>query len=402
MGLNETPSAERVHIGFFGRRNAGKSSLVNAVTGQELSVVSDVRGTTTDPVRKAMELLPLGPVVIIDTPGFDDEGALGELRIRRTRQTLNRVDCAVLVVDAAEGMTAADRQLLELFAAKKLPHLIAWNKADLAATRTPPADALPVSARTGAGVEAFKERLARLLRAEDRTGQLVGDLLGPEQLAVLVVPIDKSAPKGRLILPQQQVIRDALEVGAAPVVVRETEYAAVRAALGRKPALVVTDSQVFGRVARETPPDVPLTSFSILMARYKGFLETAVRGAAALRTLRTGDRVLIAEGCTHHRQCEDIGTVKLPGWIRQYTGAEPVFETCSGRDFPEELQPYRLIIHCGACMLSEREMQYRRGCAEDAGIPFTNYGTAIALLHGILRRSLEPFPALAALVPEGV
>ena len=401
MGLNETPSAERVHIGFFGRRNAGKSSLVNVVTGQELSVVSDVRGTTTDPVRKAMELLPLGPVVISDTPGFDDEGALGELRIRRTRQTLNRVDCAVLVVDAAEGMTAADRQLLELFAAKKLPHLVAWNKADLAAARTPPADALPVSARTGAGVEAFKERLARLLRAEDRTGQLVGDLLGPEQLAVLVVPIDKSAPKGRLILPQQQVIRDALEAGAAPVVVRETEYAAVLPSLGRPPALVVTDSQVFGLVARQTPAEIPLTSFSILMARYKGFLETAVRGAAALDRLKDGDRVLIAEGCTHHRQCEDIGTVKLPRWIREHAGADIAFDTCSGRDFPEDLSPYRLVLHCGACMLHQREVQYRRRCALDAGVPFTNYGTAIAHLHGILRRSLGPFPALAALVPGG-
>ena len=399
MGLNDTPSAERVHIGFFGRRNAGKSSLVNAVTGQELSVVSPVEGTTTDPVRKAMELLPLGPVVIIDTPGFDDEGELGELRVRRTRQTLQRADCAVLVVDAQRGLTGADRQLLDLFRARELPYLIAWNKCDLSPVPDPGENGVAVSARTGLGVEELKERLARLVKNEDRTGRLVGDLLEPGDLAVLVVPLDKSAPKGRLILPQQQVIRDALEAGAAPVVVRDSEYAAVLASLGKKPALVVTDSQVFGPVARATPAELPLTSFSILMARYKGFLDTAVRGAAVLDGLKDGDRVLIAEGCTHHRQCEDIGTVKLPRWIREHAGADIAFDTCSGRDFPEDLSPYRLVLHCGACMLHQREVQYRRRCALDAGVPFTNYGTAIAHLHGILRRSLGPFPALAALVP---
>ena len=397
MSMNATPSSERVHIGFFGRRNAGKSSLVNAVTGQELSVVSDVKGTTTDPVQKAMELLPMGPVVIIDTPGFDDEGQLGELRVRRTKQILNRADCAVLVVDASVGKTAADEQLIALFQEKKLPYLVAYNKADLVPDLPPQADGLPVSALTGDGIWAFKERLAILVKTKETTGQVVGDLLQPGDFAVLVVPIDKSAPKGRLILPQQQVIRDALEAGAVPVVVRETEYAAALAELGKKPAMVITDSQVFARVARETPPDIPLTSFSILMARYKGFLETAVRGAAAIGSLRDGDRVLVAEGCTHHRQCEDIGTVKLPRWIREKSGAEPVFETCSGRDFPEDLSPYRLIVHCGACMLGEREVQYRRACAEDAGIPFTNYGTAIAYCNGILRRTLAPFPQLAAL-----
>ena len=401
MGLNDTPSAERVHIGFFGRRNAGKSSLVNAVTGQELSVVSPVEGTTTDPVRKALELLPLGPVVIIDTPGFDDEGELGELRVRRTRQILARADCAVLVVDAGRGLTPADRQLVELFRGRQLPYLVAWNKSDLVPAPDTGEDGVAVSAVTGQGVEELKERLARLVKTEDRTGALVGDLLRTGDLAVLVVPIDKSAPKGRLILPQQQVIRDALEAGAAPVVVRETEYAAVLPSLGRPPALVVTDSQVFGLVARQTPAEIPLTSFSILMARYKGFLETAVRGAAALDRLKDGDRVLIAEGCTHHRQCEDIGTVKLPRWIREHTGVEPAFDTCSGRDFPEDLSPYRLVIHCGGCMLHQREMQVRQNLALAAGVPFTNYGTAIARLHGILRRSLGPFPALAALVPGG-
>lgn len=397
MSMNATPSSERVHIGFFGRRNAGKSSLVNAVTGQELSVVSDVKGTTTDPVQKAMELLPMGPVVIIDTPGFDDEGQLGELRVRRTKQILNRADCAVLVVDASVGKTAADEQLIALFQEKRLPYLVAYNKADLVPDLPPQADGLPVSALTGDGIWAFKERLAVLVKTKETTGQVVGDLLQPGDFAVLVVPIDKSAPKGRLILPQQQVIRDALEAGAVPVVVRETEYAAALAELGKKPAMVITDSQVFARVARETPTDIPLTSFSILMARYKGFLETAVRGAAAIGSLRDGDRVLVAEGCTHHRQCEDIGTVKLPRWIREKSGAEPVFETCSCRDFPEDLSPYRLIVHCGACMLGEREVQYRRACAEDAGIPFTNYGTAIAYCNGILRRTLAPFPQLAAL-----
>ena len=398
MSMNETPSAERVHIGFFGRRNAGKSSLVNAVTGQALSVVSDVKGTTTDPVQKAMELLPMGPVVIIDTPGFDDEGALGQLRVQRTRQILNRIDCAVLVVDAAAGKTAADEELLAALTAKQVPYLVAYNKSDLCPGFRAPADGLAVSALTGDGVWALKERLAVLVKTREITGRIVGDLLRPGDFAVLVVPIDKSAPKGRLILPQQQVIRDALEAGAVPVVARETELAGVLKDLGKVPALVITDSQVFGPVARITPPEIPLTSFSILMARYKGFLETAVRGAAAIDRLRDGDCILVAEGCTHHRQCEDIGTVKLPRWLREHTGRDLRFEICSGRDFPASLAPYQLVIHCGACMLNQREVQYRQGFAADEGVPFTNYGTAIAFLHGILRRSLSPLPEVAALL----
>ena len=398
MGLNDTPSSERVHIGFFGRRNVGKSSLVNAVTGQALSVVSDVKGTTTDPVQKAMELLPMGPVVIIDTPGFDDEGALGQLRVQRTRQILNRIDCAVLVVDAEVGKTAADEALLSQFTAKQIPYLVAYNKADLCPEFQAPSDGLAVSALAGSGIWELKERLAVLVKTREITGQIVGDLLHPGDFVVLVVPIDKAAPKGRLILPQQQVIRDALEAGAVPVVVRETELSGALRDLGKKPAMVITDSQVFGLVAQETPPEIPLTSFSILMARYKGFLEDAVRGAAAIDRLQDGNRILVAEGCTHHRQCEDIGTVKLPRWLREHTGKELIFETCSGRDFPESLAPYQLVIHCGACMLNQREVQYRRGFAADEGVPFTNYGTAIAFLHGILRRSLSPLPGVAALL----
>lgn len=397
MSMNDTPSSERIHIGFFGRRNAGKSSLVNAVTGQQLSVVSEVKGTTTDSVQKAMELLPMGPVVIIDTPGFDDEGQLGELRVQQTKRALNRVDCAVLVVDGTVGKTAIDEQIIQLLMDKNIPYIVAYNKADLGATAED--DGLVVSALTGDGVWELKERMARLVKTREQTGKLVSDLVRPGDVLILVVPIDKSAPKGRLILPQQQVIRDALKAGAMPMVTRETEYPLALERLGRKPALVVTDSQVFGVVSKATPEDVPLTSFSILMARYKGFLEDAVRGAAALNALQDGDRILIAEGCTHHRQCEDIGTVKLPRWLREYSGADLQFDTCSGREFPEDLSPYRLVVHCGGCMLNGRELDYRRKCAADSGVPFTNYGTAIAQVHGILKRSLEKFPALAALLP---
>lgn len=397
MSMNDTPSSERIHIGFFGRRNAGKSSLVNAVTGQQLSVVSEVKGTTTDPIQKTMELLPMGPVVIIDTPGFDDEGQLGELRVQQTKRTLNRVDCAVLVVDGTVEKTAIDEQIIQLLMDKNIPYIVAYNKADLRATAED--DGLAVSALTGDGVWELKERVARLVKTREQTGKLVGDLVRPGDVLILVVPIDKSAPKGRLILPQQQVIRDALEAGAMPMVTRETEYPIALERLGRKPALVVTDSQVFGVVSKATPEDVPLTSFSILMARYRGFLEDAVQGAAALNALQDGDRILIAEGCTHHRQCEDIGTVKLPRWLREYSGADLQFDTCSGREFPEDLSPYRLVVHCGGCMLNGRELDYRRKCAADSGVPFTNYGTAIAQVHGILKRSLEKFPALAALLP---
>ncbi|MGI5979055.1 MAG: [FeFe] hydrogenase H-cluster maturation GTPase HydF [Oscillospiraceae bacterium] len=397
MGLNDTPSAERVHIGFFGRRNAGKSSVVNAVTGQEMSLVSEVRGTTTDPVTKAMELLPMGPVVIIDTPGFDDEGALGSERVRRTKQTLNRTDVAVLVVDATSGQTDCDRELVGIFREKEIPYLVAYNKADLMpADYAAPADGVAVSALTGAGIQQFKDRLAVLAKTDDPKLQIVGDLLHPSDFVVLVTPIDSAAPKGRLILPQQQTIRDVLEADAAAIVIKENELRETLAALGKKPAMVITDSQVFEKVAAETPEDVPLTSFSILMARYKGFLDSAVRGVAAIDKLQDGDKILIAEGCTHHRQCDDIGTVKIPRWLKSHTGKELVFETSSGKGFPEDLTPYALIIHCGGCMLTEREVRFRVKCAEDQGIPITNYGTLIAAMQGILRRTLAPFPSLLA------
>lgn len=398
MGLNKTPLAERVHIGFFGRRNAGKSSVVNAVTGQEMSVVSAVKGTTTDPVYKSMELLPLGPVVIIDTPGFDDEGALGEKRVMRTKQILNKADCAVLVIDSVVGKTAADEALIALFRQKQLPYLTVYNKCDLSGYAPQEENAIAVSAASGLQIHELKERIARLTHTEGPERRLIGDLIAPGDTVVLVVPIDSAAPKGRLILPQQQAIRDILEAGAHAFVTRDTELSDALSALRQTPALVVTDSQAFGRVSKETPPEIPLTSFSILMARYKGFLETAVRGVAAIGRLADGDRILISEGCTHHRQCGDIGTVKLPGWLRQHTGKELMIETSAGRDFPDDLSPYRLIIHCGGCMLNEREMRYRQKCAADAGIPFTNYGTAIAHLHGVLQRSLSVFPQLAALL----
>lgn len=396
MSMNDTPSGERVHIGFFGRRNAGKSSVVNAVTNQQLSVVSDVRGTTTDPVTKAMELLPLGPVMIIDTPGFDDEGALGEQRVKRTRQVLNRVDIAVLVVDATVGKTEADVELIDIFISKDIPYLVAYNKSDL--HRELQSDGIPVSALTGEGIEELKERLARMTARNGRERFICGDLVAPGDLAVLVVPIDKAAPKGRLILPQQQTIRDLLDAGAAALVVRDTELAQTLRSLGVKPAMVITDSQAFGTVKDIVPESIPLTSFSILMARYKGFLDIAVRGAAAIRELRDGDRVLISEGCTHHRQCDDIGTVKLPRMLRAFTGKAIEIETSSGKGFPDDLSPYRLIVHCGGCMLNEREMQYRRKFAEDSGVSFTNYGTALAYMQGILGRTLSVLPNLQAMV----
>ena len=374
--------------------------MVNAVTNQELSVVSDVKGTTTDPVYKAMELLPLGPVVIIDTPGFDDEGALGELRVKKTRQILNRADCAVLVVDALQGKTPADEELIRLFRQKNIPFLVAYNKLDLAGAPARLEEGeIAVSARSGENIEALKERLARLTNTGDDGRRLVGDLLSPGDLAVLVTPMDSAAPKGRLILPQQQTIRDILDADAAALVVQEDGLARALEKLSAKPRMVITDSQAFDRAAQDTPGDIPLTSFSILMARYKGFLEDAVRGVAALDRLREGDRVLIAEGCTHHRQCEDIGTVKIPRWLGEYTGKRLALEHCSGRDFPEDLSPYRLVIHCGGCMLNRREMDYRRKTAEDAGVPFTNYGILIARLRGILKRSVELFPDIHRLLP---
>lgn len=398
MGLNETPSSERVHIGFFGRRNAGKSSVVNAVTGQELSVVSDVKGTTTDPVYKSMELLPMGPVVIIDTPGFDDEGTLGEMRVRKTKQILNRADCAVLVVDGTAGKTEADEELIRLFEEKKIPYVVAYNKCDLNGRQDYP-DGLSVSAAEGLFIHELKERIGKLVNTGDTKLRIAGDLLNPLDLVVLVIPIDKAAPKGRLILPQQQTIRDILEAGAVAISVRDTELKDTLARLGTKPALVITDSQAFEQVNIDTPDDILLTSFSILMARYKGFLEDAVKGVAAISKLEDGDKVLISEGCTHHRQCDDIGTVKLPRWLKEHTKKDLVVETTSGREFPDELSSYRLIIHCGGCMLNEREMEYRRKCAADAGIPFTNYGTAIAFMKGILKRSLMVLPDLNKMIP---
>ena len=394
MSMNATPSGERVHIGFFGRRNAGKSSVVNAFTGQELSVVSEVKGTTTDPVLKSMELLPLGPVVIMDTPGFDDEGALGELRVKKTKQVLNRADCAVLVVDATVGLTPVDRELLSLFREKNLPYLIAYNKSDLAAAPGELEEpGLLVSAKTGENIHELKERVARLVDREGPQPHLVADLLAPGDLVVLVVPIDSAAPKGRLILPQQQTIRDILEARAVSVVTGVEELPQTLQSLGKAPRLVITDSQAFGAVNKLVPRQIPLTSFSILMARYKGTLDQSAAGAAQLDQLQDGDKVLLSEGCTHHRQCEDIGTVKIPRWLREYTGKDLVLEHSSGRDFPEDLSPYRLIIHCGGCMLGEREMAYRQKTAQDAGVPFTNYGMAIAQMHGILQRSLEPLAA---------
>ena len=395
MSLNDTPSANRIHIGFFGCRNAGKSSVVNAITGQELAVVSDVLGTTTDPVQKAMELLPLGPVMIIDTPGFDDVGELGEKRIQKTKQILNRTDIAVLVVDAKKGFTATDKQLLALIQEKELPYLIIYNKSDLL-EKIPKEEehSIYISVLEKIGIQECKEKLAHQIPTKDMTLQIVGDLLCPGDLAVLVIPIDSAAPKGRLILPQQQVIRDILEAGAAAVTVRNTELARTLQKLEGKVRMVITDSQAFEEVAAIVPKEIPLTSFSILMARFKGYLETAVKGIQAVDSLKDGDRILVSEGCTHHRQCEDIGTVKLPNWLLKYTGKDLKFEWSSGREFKEDLSPYVMVIHCGGCMLNEREVKYRMKCAVDQGIPFTNYGIAIAYMKGILQRSIEPIPNL--------
>lgn len=398
-GMNQTPAGERVHIAFFGRRNAGKSSLVNAFTGQEMAIVSDVKGTTTDPVSKAMELLPLGPVQIIDTPGIDDEGTLGEMRVRRTRQVLNKTDLAILVVDSSIGMTAVEEELVDLLKQKNVPWILAWNKSDLLA-EVPVAsgNAIWVSALEGLHIYELKELAAKTAQREEPKRPLVSDLLEPGEVAVLVVPIDKAAPKGRLILPQQQTIRDILEARASALVCRDHELPQTLERLAQPPRIVITDSQVFGKVSQMVPKDVPLTSFSILMARYKGDLPLAVAGAAAVDGLKDGDKVLIAEGCTHHRQCDDIGTVKIPNWIRKRTGAEPEFIFSSGNQFPEDVSQFKMVIHCGGCMLPEREMKYRLACCADQGIPVTNYGILIAYLNGILKRTVEPFEGLAELL----
>jgi len=391
MSLNATPSANRIHIGFFGRRNAGKSSLVNAVTGQNLAVVSDVKGTTTDPVMKAMELLPLGPVVMIDTPGLDDEGALGEMRVKKARQILEKVDIAVLVIDASEGEAEEDRKLEEQLKVRSVPYIKVYNKCDRAAA---PAGCMGVSAQTGQGIRELKEQIA-LLKAPEEEKLIIGDMLQPGDFVLLVTPIDESAPKGRLILPQQQTIRDILDANAVALVVKEDRIAETIENMGKKPKLVITDSQVFDIADAQTPADIPLTSFSILMARYKGLLDTAVRGIMAVEDLKDGDTVLIAEGCTHHRQCNDIGSVKIPNWLKKKTGKQLNIELCSGNEFPEDLSKYSLVIHCGGCMLTERTVKYRMSIAEAQGVPMTNYGIAIAYMKGILKRSIEIFPQLA-------
>lgn len=395
--LNQTPSANRTHIGIFGKRNAGKSSLINAITGQNYAIVSDVLGTTTDPVLKSMELLPLGPVVIIDTPGLDDEGTLGALRIQKAYQILNKTDIAVLVIDASSGVTKEDSEILKRIHEKEIPCVIVVNKSDICPNCNledlplPDSDsAILVSSKTGEHIHELKELLAQQASQDTIQKSIVADLLNPLDFVVLVVPIDSAAPKGRLILPQQQTIRDILEAKASAIVVQETELAETLNSLGKKPKMVITDSQVFKKVSAVTPDDILLTSFSILFARYKGNLKTLVDGASALDSLKDGDRILISEGCTHHRQCDDIGTVKLPNWIRNYTKKEVEFEFTSGTEFPLDLSSYKMIVHCGGCMLNEREMKYRLKCAEDAKIPITNYGTCIAYINGILNRSLEP------------
>ncbi|MGL6201756.1 MAG: [FeFe] hydrogenase H-cluster maturation GTPase HydF [Lachnospiraceae bacterium] len=392
MSLNNTPSSERVHIGIFGRRNAGKSSIINAITGQDLAIVSDVMGTTTDPVLKSMELLPLGPVVIIDTPGLDDEGALGTLRVHKAYQMLNKTDIALLVVDGTSGMTREDDAILAKIKEKNIPYIIVYNKADLSNKPREISDdnAIWVSTSTGENIEELKALIGRQVPDSSGSRHIAADLVEPLDLVVLVVPIDKAAPKGRLILPQQQTIRDLLEAGAASIVVRDTELAGVLVKLGTPPALVITDSQAFAQVAADTPDNIPLTSFSILFARYRGGLDIMADGVYSLDTLEDGDNVLISEGCTHHRQCDDIGTVKLPRLIRKHTGKELNFVFTSGTEFPDDLTNYALVIHCGGCMLNPREVTHRLRCARDQQVPITNYGIAIAHMQGILERSLEP------------
>ncbi|MEZ3420494.1 MAG: [FeFe] hydrogenase H-cluster maturation GTPase HydF [Eubacterium sp.] len=394
--LNQTPNANRLHIGFFGRRNAGKSSVVNAVTGQNLSIISDVKGTTTDPVLKAMELLPIGPVVIIDTPGIDDEGALGMLRVQKTKQILNKTDIAVLVSDSALKMSEAEENLIALFKEKKIPYVIVYNKSDLSKKECRNENELCVSAKTGENIYALKEKITVLAKQENITKRIICDKLSPQDTVLLVTPIDASAPKGRMILPQVQVIREVLDSRAVCITVQPEQLKFALENLKSPPVMVITDSQVFGKVKQLVPQDILLTSFSILFANFKGILKTAVQGAAGIDKLKNGDTVLISEGCTHHRQCEDIGTVKLPAWLKNYTGKDLRFAFTSGSEFPQDLSRYSLVIHCGGCMLNEREMLYRQKCAAEQGVLFTNYGTAIAYMNGILKRSLEVFPEILA------
>lgn len=397
MALNDTPAANRTHIAFFGKRNAGKSSLLNAVTGQELAVVSDIKGTTTDPVFKTMELLPIGPVMLIDTPGYDDEGILGEQRVKKTRQVLNKTDIAVLVVDALQSnnQDEQDRELLQLIKSKNIPYIVVYNKidatenAEISDTTDTLETFIKVSALTGAGIEDLKNTLGKLAKSSYTPKPIVSDLISEGDIVIMVTPIDSAAPKGRLILPQQLVLREIIDSNAIAVVVKENQLRETFEKLATKPALVITDSQVFDIADKFTPKDIPLTSFSILMARYKGFLDTAIKGIKAIDNLKDGDTILISEGCTHHRQCGDIGTIKIPAWLKKYTGKNFNIETSSGGDFPEDLSKYALILHCGGCMLNEREVMYRMKCANDAGVPFTNYGTAIAKMKGILERSIR-------------
>ena len=408
MGMNQTPASERVHISFFGKRNAGKSSVINAVTGQDLAIVSSVMGTTTDPVYKTMELLPLGPVMVIDTPGIDDEGELGALRVRKSYQVLNKTDIAILVIDSTAGKGEEELELIHRFHKKGIPYLIVYNKIDLLSTEkikdlamSVRAGEVLVSASDGMNIQELKEKIASLKPEDTHKYPLIQDLIDPLDLVILVVPIDKAAPKGRLILPQQQTIRDILERGALSLVVRDTELKSTLnhfLAQGVCPKLVVTDSQAFARVSKDVPENITLTSFSILFSRYKGELEIQLKGIAALSSIEDGDRILIAEGCTHHRQCGDIGTCKMPEWIRNYTGKKPVFEFTSGTEFPDDVSSYKMVVHCGGCMLNEREMKYRIACCQDQGVPITNYGILIAQVTGILKRSLGPFPEMQKLI----
>ena len=408
MGMNQTPASERVHISFFGKRNAGKSSVINAVTGQDLAIVSSVKGTTTDPVYKTMELLPLGPVMVIDTPGIDDEGELGALRVRKSYQVLNKTDIAILVVDSTVGKSEEELELIHRFHKKGIPYLVVYNKIDLLSddeikdlAMSVRAGEVLVSASDGMNIQELKEKIASLKPEDTHKYPLIQDLIEPLDLVILVVPIDKAAPKGRLILPQQQTIRDILERGALSLVVRDTELKSTLdhfLAQGVCPKLVVTDSQAFARVSKDVPENIMLTSFSILFSRYKGELETQLKGVSALSSIEDGDRILVAEGCTHHRQCGDIGTCKIPDWIRNYTGKKPVFEFTSGTEFPEDVSSYKIVVHCGGCMLNEREMKYRIACCQDQGVPITNYGLLIAQVTGILKRSLGPFPKMQKLI----
>ena len=408
MGMNQTPASERVHVSFFGKRNAGKSSIINAVTGQDLAIVSSVMGTTTDPVYKTMELLPLGPVMVIDTPGIDDEGELGALRVHKSYQVLNKTDIAILVIDSTAGKGEEELELIHRFHKKGIPYLIVYNKIDLLSTEkikdlamSVRAGEVLVSASDGMNIQELKEKIASLKPEDTHKYPLIQDLIEPLDLVILVVPIDKAAPKGRLILPQQQTIRDILERGALSLVVRDTELKSTLdhfLAQGVCPKLVVTDSQAFARVSKDVPENITLTSFSILFSRYKGELEIQLKGIAALSSIEDGDRILIAEGCTHHRQCGDIGTCKMPEWIRNYTGKKPVFEFTSGTEFPDDVSSYKIVVHCGGCMLNEREMKYRIACCQDQGVPITNYGILIAQVTGILKRSLGPFPEMQKLI----